>query len=94
MFVAALEVLEIGKRAGGLQRIVHDRLRGHGLDLVVHRGQLLVLGGDEMHRLFGDVRVDGEHHGDRLADVAHLVEREDRLIVERRAVIRLGDDFS
>ena len=43
--------------------------------------------------LFGDVRVGREHHRDRLADVAHLVESEDRLVVERRAVIGFGNDL-
>ena len=49
-------------------------LRGHRLDLVVHRGQLLVFGGDEMHRLLRHVRIGGQHHRHRLADVAHLVD--------------------
>ena len=85
----ALQVLEIRERPGGLQGLVHDRLGGHRLHLVVHRRQLLVFGGDEMHGLLRHVRIGGEHHRDRLADMAHLVDCEHRLIVERRAVVRL-----
>ena len=90
--LAPLHVLQVGEGAGRLELVVHDRLRGHRLDLVVDRGQLLVLGDDEVRRLLGDVRIGREHDRDRLADVAHLVDREDRLVVERRAVVRLGDD--
>ena len=61
------------------------------LDLVIDRGQLLVLGLDQAQRLFGDVRIGGQHHRHRLADVTDLVQRQDRLVVERRAVIRIGD---
>ena len=46
--------------------------------------QLFIVGGDQLHRAFGGVRIGGQHDGDRLADIAHLVERQDRLIVERR----------
>ena len=33
-----------------------------------------------------------EHERDRLADVAHLLDREDRLVVEGGPVVRVGDD--
>ena len=85
----ALQVLEIGKGAGGLQRLVHDRLRAHRLHLVVDGRQLVVFGGDEVHRFFRHVRVGREHHCHRLANVAHLVQRKHGLIVERRSVVRI-----
>ena len=73
---------------------MHQRLVLRRLDLVEHRRQLLVFGDDELRRLLGDVRIGGEHDRDRLADVVHLVDREDRLVVEGRAVIGLGDDLA
>ena len=89
--LAALEVLEVGEGAGGLELVVHDRRRGHRLDLVEHGRQLLVLGVDELRRLARRRADRGQHHRDRLADVAHLVDRQDRLVVERRAVVRVRE---
>ena len=85
--LGALEVLEVGEGAGGLELLMHVDVRRQRLDLVVDRRQLLVFGGDELHRLLGDVRIGGDDGGDRLADEAHLLVREDRLVVERRPVI-------
>ena len=86
------EMLEVGKRAGGLQHVVDDDLAVERLDLVVDRRQFVVLGLDQAQRLFGDMRIGGQHHRDRLADVADLFQRQDRLVVERRAVIRIGNE--
>ena len=69
-------------------------MRGHRFDLVVDRGQFLVFGDDVLDRRLGDVRVGGHHDRDRLADEAHLVDRQDRLVVERRAVIGIGDHLA
>ena len=66
---------------------MHVDLRGQRIDLVIDRVHLLVFGGDELHRLLGDVRIGGDDGGDRLADEAHLLVGQDRLVVERRAVI-------
>ena len=85
------EVLEIGEGAGRLELVVHIDLGGCRLDLVEDRGQFLVFGGDELYRLVGNVRVGGDHGGDRLADEAHLLVRQDRLVVEGRPVIGIGD---
>jgi hypothetical protein len=68
--------------------------RRHRLDLVVDRLELLVFGGDRLHGGVGDMGIGGEHHRDRLADEAHFVHGQDRLVVERRAVIGIGDDFN
>ena len=65
--------------------------RRHRLDLVVDRLELLVFGGDRLDGSVRDMRIGGEHHRDRLADEAHFVHGQDRLIVERRAVIGIGD---
>ena len=92
--LAALEVLEIGEGAGRLELLVHQDLRGQRLDLVEDRRQFLVFGDDQLRRLLGDMRIGGEHHRDRLADVAHLVDRQDRLVVECRPVIGLRDDLA
>ena len=92
--LAALEVLEVGEGAGGLELLVHQDLVVGGLDLVEDRRQLLVLGDDQLRRLLGDVRIGGEHDRDRLADIVHLADGEDRLVVEGRAVIGLGDDLA
>ena len=45
----ALEVLQIGEAAGRLELVVHMARRGHRLDLVIDRLELLVLGGDRLH---------------------------------------------
>jgi hypothetical protein len=89
----ALEVLQVGERAGGLQLVVHHRLRGHRLDLVVYRRHRLVLGDDEVRGLLRHVRIGGEHDGHRLADVAHLVDGEDRLVVEGRPEMQVRNDL-
>ena len=46
-----------------------------------------------VRRLLRDVRIGGEHHRHRLADIVHLAVGEDRLVVEGRAVERIGDDL-
>jgi len=83
-------VLEVGEGAGRLEPVVHMDVAGQRLDLVVDRRQLLVFGGDELRRLLGDVRIGGDHGRHRLADEAHLLVRQDRLIMKRRTVIRIG----
>ena len=90
----AFEVLEVGEGAGGLELLVHQDLVLGRLDLVEDRRQFLVLGDDQRRGLLGDMGVLGEHHRDRLADVVHLADREDRLVVERRAVIGMRDDLA
>ena len=91
---AALEVLEIREGAGRLELLVHQRAVLGGLDLVEHRRQLVVFGDDQRRRLLGDMRIGGEHDGNRLPHIMHLVDREDRLVVESRAVIGLRDDLA
>ena len=88
----ALQVFEIGKESGRFQHVVHDDRRGHRLDLSEHRGPFLVVDLDEPGGLLGDVWIRGEHQGHRLPDVAHLLDGEHRLVVERRAVVRIGHD--
>ena len=90
----ALEMLEVGEAAGGLQLVVHIGRCRHRLDLVVDRRQLLIFGDDRVRRGFGNMRIGGEHDGDRLADETHFVDRQDRLVVERRPVIGIGDDLA
>ena len=92
--LAALEMLQVGEGAGGLELVVHERLVLGRLDLVEHRRQFLVLGDDQLRRLLGDVRIGGEHDRDRLADEMHLADGEDRLVVEGRAVIGIGDHLA
>ncbi len=89
-----LEMLEVGKRAGRLEFVVHIDRRGHRLDFVVDSRQLFVFGDDRLRGGFGDVGIGGEHHGHRLADEPHLVDRQNRLIVERRTVIGIGDHLA
>jgi len=92
--LAPLEMLEVGEAAGGLELIVHEDLRGHRLDLVIDRGQFLVFRNDFLRRRLGDVGIGGDHDRHRLADEADLVDRQDRLVVEGRPVIGVGDDFA
>ena len=90
---AALEMLQVGEGAGRLEHVVDQDIGLHGLDFVIDRRQFLVFGGDQLHRLFGDMRIAGQHHRDRLADMAHFVERQDRLIVKGRAVVGFRDEL-
>ena len=87
----ALEMLEIGETAGGPQLFVNEGGRGHGFHLVVDRGQVLVFRHDLVDRGFGDMGIGGYDHRDRLADEAHLVDCQNGLVVECRAVIGIGD---
>jgi hypothetical protein len=91
---APLEVLQVGERAGGLELLMHVHVRARGLDLVEHGGKLLVLGHDQLGRFLGHVRVGREHDRHRLADVMHLIDGEDRLVVKRRTVIGIGYDLA
>ena len=89
------EVLEIRERAGGLQHVVDDRSAGRrGRHLIEHRLERVVLDDDQVGRFLGDVRVGGKHDGDRLADVADLLERQNRLIVKGGPVVRIRDQLS
>ena len=42
----SLQMLEIRERAGGLQLVVHEGLRGQRVDLVENRGQFFVFRGN------------------------------------------------
>ena len=92
--LATLEMLEIGEGAGGLEFLMHQDLVLGSLDLVEDRRQFFVFGDDQLRRFLGDMGIGGQHHRDRLADIVHLVDRQDRLIVEGGAVIRLRDDLA
>ena len=87
---SALEMLEIGEAAGGSQLVVNVDGGGHGLHLIVDRGKFLIFRHDLLDGGLGDMGVGGDHYRDRLADEAHLVDGQDRLVVERRAVIGIG----
>ena len=73
---------------------MHQDLVLGGLDLVEDRRQLFVFGDDQLRRLLGDMGIGGKHHRNRLADIVHLVDRQDRLVVECRPVIGLRDDLA
>ncbi len=90
--LAAFEMLEIGKSTRRLEHVVDDGLGRNRLDLVHHRRQFIEFGHDEPRRFLGHMRVLGQDHGHRFADVPHLVDRQDRLVVEGRAVIGVGND--
>src|SRR4051812_27723120 len=75
---------------GWLQFIMDVDIRGQRLDLVIDRGKLLVFGCDKLDRLLSDVRICGKYRSDRLADKSYLLVGEDRLIMERRPIIRVG----
>ena len=86
-----LKVLEIGEAAGRPQPVVDVGGGGHRLHLVVDRGKFLVLRHNLVHGRLGDVRIRRHHDRDRLADESYLFEGQNRLVVERRAVIGVGD---
>ncbi len=92
--LAALEVLEIGESAGGLELLVHQDPVLGSVELVEHRRQLLVFGNDLLDRLLRDMRIGCQHHRNRLADIMHLADGEDRLVVEGGAIIGVRDDLA
>ena len=92
--LAPLQVRQIRERRRRLQLVVDENVRGHRLDLVEHARHLLVLDLDEAQRRLGHALVGGENHRHRLAGEAHLAISQDRLIVERRTVIRVRNDLA
>ena len=88
------EMFQVGKGARRLQHLVHHGFRVHRLDFVEHRRQFFVFGNNQLRRRFGDMRISGQHQRHRFTDVMHLVDRQNWLVVEGRAVIRLGDQFA
>jgi hypothetical protein len=87
-------MLEICERPGRLEHVVNDRCAGRCGGHFIEDGlERLVFDDDEVGRFLGDVRIGGQHDGNRFADVAHLLERKNRLIVESRSVIRVGDQL-
>src|ERR1700752_5340277 len=86
-------MLEAGEGASRLELLVHDDKRGGGFPLVEDRRQFRIVDANELRGLLRNMRVAGKHHRDRLADVTHLVDRQNRLIVEGRAVIGMWDDL-
>ena len=64
-------------------RMQHRRLAGHRLFRIDHRRERLVIDGDRVGRIARDVAVGGDHHRNRLADVADHVHR-NRPVLRRR----------
>ena len=62
-----------------------DERRFRRLERRDDRRQVVDLDTHELRRILGAVGVVGEYHGDRLADVAHFVFREHRLLVRLQA---------
>ena len=92
--LAALQVFEIGKGACRPQHVVNQSVGLHRRDLVIHRRQFVIFGGDQLHGLLGDVRIASQHGRNRLADITHFVERQDRLVVKGGAVIGFRDQLA
>src|SRR5215469_2657770 len=86
-------MLEVGEGAGRLELLVYDDKRVGGFHLVEDRRQFLIVDDNELCGLLGNMRIAGEHHPDGLADVTHLVDRQNRLIMEGRTVIGMWDDL-
>ena len=69
-----LEVLEVRKRSGRLEFVMHEDFVRCGFDLVIDRRQFLVVGDDQRRGILGDMRIVGQHHRHRLADIMHLAD--------------------
>ncbi len=65
--------------------VQHRRAVGHRLLRIEHRRQVLVLDLDRLERPARRQQVLGGHRGHRLADIAHLAARHDRLVVDEHA---------
>src|SRR6516162_7190331 len=85
----ALEVLEVGKGFGRPQFVMHVDFGIQSLDFVEDGGQFVVLRSDELRSCLGDVRITGDDRGNRLADKAHFLVGQNRLIMEGGPVIRM-----
>ena len=57
------------------------------------RGQRLVLHFDQAEGAVGGFLVDRHDSRDHVADIAHLVDRDDRLVADRDAVVRVRQPF-
>ena len=78
--------------AGRLEQQAFVLARGGAIR---HRRQRLDVEADRVERVFGQRRAVGHHHGDRLADVAHLVAGDHRLLIRLELGQQLlphGDD--
>ncbi len=73
----ALDV-ETANVPAGFAHLMHDNVGLQRLDFVVHRRQFVIICGNQLHRLVGDMRIARQHGGNRLTDVAHFVDGEDR----------------
>jgi hypothetical protein len=82
---------QVGKRLPDPRRPLVDERRALGQRVVEaeHRRQLVVLDIDQLDRLPSRVQVDGGDRGHRVADVADLVDGQDRLVAKHRAEPRL-----
>ena len=79
-FRVALVGIEHGRRIG-LHVLEQEHLVGHGSLALDDRRQGLDVEHDRSERVLGDFGRVGQHHGDGLAVIAHLVTRDDGLRV-------------
>ena len=56
------------------------------------RFQWLIFHRDQICCFLGDMRILRQRHGDRLAGIAHFLERQNRLIVKCRTVVRIRNE--
>src|SRR5690606_36480067 len=82
------QMLQVGKGACGLEFVVYIDVASRRLDLVENRRQFLILYVDEMNGFFGNIGVTCQHDGHRLADVMHLTNRKNGLVMKGGAVVR------
>src|SRR5438034_2103596 len=90
---SSLKVLEVGKGRCRFEHVVNDWSAGFcGLDLIEDCFQWLIFHRDQICCFLGDMRILRQRHGDRLAGIAHLIERQNRLIVKCRTVVRIRNE--
>ena len=82
------EIGETGRRQ--LDRVVNQhRARLERVVNAEHRRQLFIIDFDQFERRFGGIDGQCRHRRHRIADMAHLLRRDDGLILEHRPVKRL-----
>ena len=89
----SLEVFKVRERRCGFERVVDDRRAGLCCgDLIEHRIERLIFDRDQIGRFLRHMWIGCQGHSDRLTGIAHFFERKDRLVVKRRAVVRIWNE--
>ena len=85
-----IEFLAVHARVGLVAlRMQHRRAGLGGFEKIEHRRQLFVVDFDQIQSLFRNLPALRRHERDNFTDVTHSIRRDDGLIIDHRAEIRI-----